>query len=259
MPITLTDDERRYFRDKLREARSVALRDAEGFHELLFALEGLGSKLAGKIHSFKTYKKALLKLANESAFSTAIPEQQLGFHPTAETLFGLVMQARNDAFHQGAIARHLTANATRLSLILEDALMSGGNRVQDFMVTNPICAQGWQPVSFVRQIMLENSFSFLPTYLEDEGHKKWYLLSDSSLASYLRNDKQGRNDRNDRLIQSIDIIVKGDRSFVRSAKQVRPEDTINTVLSDFDGNPVLVTQEPDSKQLLGILTAFDLL
>ena len=39
-------------------------------------------------------------------------------------LYDLVQDARNDALHQGAFARHLTIHAIGLALILEDALRS---------------------------------------------------------------------------------------------------------------------------------------
>ena len=34
-----------YFRDQLREARAIALKDAEEYHEIIFVLERLGSYL----------------------------------------------------------------------------------------------------------------------------------------------------------------------------------------------------------------------
>ena len=69
---------------------------------------------------------------------------------------------RNDALHQGACARHLANHAVQLALVLEDALMPSEPKVSDFMVRDAICAAHWQPISFVRQQMLANSFSYLP-------------------------------------------------------------------------------------------------
>jgi hypothetical protein len=65
--------------------------------------------------------------------------------------------------HQGAFARRLTGHAIELSLVLEDALRRSLDSpvVGDYMVRGPICAEPWQPISFIRQRMLANSFSFL--------------------------------------------------------------------------------------------------
>src|SRR6266545_618312 len=59
-------DARRYFRDELREARSAAFRDAEGFHELIFAIERLGCTRSGKAGSLANYRDALVDLARHS-------------------------------------------------------------------------------------------------------------------------------------------------------------------------------------------------
>lgn len=47
-PPTLQWDERLYHRDQLRAGRYAALADAEGFHEICFALEALGLRLYGE-------------------------------------------------------------------------------------------------------------------------------------------------------------------------------------------------------------------
>ena len=53
--------------------------------------------------------------------------------------------------------------------------------VGDFMVRNPICAELWHPISFIRQALLANSFSFLPVRRDT----KWHLISDLQIATYL--------------------------------------------------------------------------
>ncbi len=49
------------------------------------------------------------------------------------------------------------------------------------MVRSPVIAEVWQPISFVRQAMLTNSFSFLPVFIDGT----WKLLSDHFVAYYL--------------------------------------------------------------------------
>jgi hypothetical protein len=95
----------------------------------------------------------------------------------------MVQAARNEALHQGASARHLTQHCIELALVLEDALVNDATIVADYMVKAPLCAYSWQPLSFVRQQMLANSFSHLPIR---DADGKWYLLSDAAVASALR-------------------------------------------------------------------------
>jgi hypothetical protein len=97
-------------------------------------------------------------VAGESALASEVPAQWRGIHVPFPLLYGIVKDARNEALHQGAFARHLTVHAIELSLVLEDAMRRSFENpvVGDFMVRNPVCAELWQPLSFVRQQMLTN-------------------------------------------------------------------------------------------------------
>jgi hypothetical protein len=157
--------------------------------------------------------------------------------------------------HQGAFARHLTLHAVELSLILEDALMNNKNNVGHYMVRNPIVAQMWQPLSFIRQMMLANSFSYLPVPIKDEKRTEWRLIRDLDIARYLRT---GPDERNNRLAKALEEVVRlGDITLCRP-KICRRNDRIEKVLSDPDAHPTLIVSEQDG-ELLGILTPFDLL
>ena len=93
-----------HFRDELREARAAALRDAEGFQHILFVFERLGSRLLGQIRHLGQYKSKIVELAEKSPLAS-LP----GWHTTFEAKYEIVRKARNAAFHQGALARHLTS------------------------------------------------------------------------------------------------------------------------------------------------------
>jgi hypothetical protein len=151
-----------FFRDQFREARATALRDAEGFQEVLFVLERFGTSLTGGIQTLKKYEGDIQKMALISPLAKDIPERHKSWHLPFSKLYELVRKARNDALHQGAFARHLTNSAIQLTLVLEDALMSDRNMAGDYMVREPVCASSWQPLSFIRQQMLAHSFTYLP-------------------------------------------------------------------------------------------------
>lgn len=185
----LLDKERVFHRDRLREARYAALADAEGFQQMCFAIEALGKRLNPKATSLGGCRNQLEKLANLSALLPAAMDEQRAIKPF-HALFTSIKEARNDAMHTGAYARHVAADAVTLCLVLEDALMTEkkstgeGNRltVGDFMVSTPVVVQPWQTVEHARQLMLLNSFSYLPIWHEEQ----WWLVSDMEMARYLR-------------------------------------------------------------------------
>ncbi|HSP80368.1 MAG TPA: hypothetical protein VLQ93_17685 [Myxococcaceae bacterium] len=240
-----------FFRNQLREARAQALRDAEDFHALLFTFERLGAYLRGGTgRGFGAYKEAILQLVAPNVDGTATP--QTDFEP--QHLLELVRIARNDALHQGASARHLTINAIRIALLLEDALMNQviPQLVRHFMVANPTCAELWQPLGVVRHSMLANSFSYLP--IKDE-RGNWMLLSDYSVARFIRGpDRTKRLDMSVGEALKLNLELKLDKPVAVDVDQEVPK----LLEKPFNGLPFLVL-EAGGARLAGILTAFDLL
>lgn len=267
----LTRQEKLHFRDELRQARSVALRDAEAFDEIIYALERMGGHLCSDNCPARKNRKGKDKLitlihkgahlaqqANNSPLAVEIPSIRPDVHTCFEKLFRLVREARNDAMHEGAFARHLTTHAVELSIILEDALMYGLDKVSDFMVRSPVCASIWQPLSFIRQSMLINSFSYLPVCAtETSGKSTWQLIADLDLARYLR-AAANKIDLAKRLAQPLGQIIKLKEIELRNTKNLNPDVTIVEAMENWDGLPICV-RSTQSDDLVGILTPFDLL
>lgn len=245
-----------HFRNELREARAAALKDAEAFEQLIFVFERLGVFLTGSIKNLRGYAEALVREASNSPLAEKIPKDLPDWHAPFSTLYEIVKTARNEAMHEGAYARHLTKNSTELSLILEDALMAGSFYARDFMVRDPVCANMWQPISAVRRAMLINSFSFLPIALNSNSHIEWKLLSDYSVASYLRG-VNSNGERNRRLALKLSEAVKQKAIDLVDAKSCGPEAPVTDVLLKSQGRPVLVIGS--KRELLGIITPFDVL
>lgn len=239
----IASEARVYFRDELRLARLGALRDAEDFHGILFALERLGSFLRGKPASgLKAYRSDLLLLAGKGKGPVADVE--------VEEVFDLVHMGRNEALHQGAYARHLTANAIRLAIYLEDALVSElPDQAKYFMVPNPTCAELWHPLNLVRQAMLANSFSYLPVQHTNE----WKLIGDARLAAFLRS----RN-RSHLLTRTLgDAVVDG--LLLDTPTVLRPNESVAAALKGVQRGLYIVVAQEDESRLLGIISPFDLL
>lgn len=256
----LSTDVSAYFLNQLRDARTHALRDAEGFRDILFAIERLGLVLSGgEVNGnpgLGTYRPVLTELAREAPLFVDT-DQFEAFHPTFDALYTAVKDARNDAMHQGAYARHLTHHSVQLAIILEDALMASLSKVSHFMVRAPVTAEPWHPVSFVRQQMLENSFSYLPIAIDIQGKRSWRLVSEQAVARYLR-AATSNNERKDRLFKAVSKAITLDAHplVLDEAVSVEPTDEIQKVVPQLDGQPLLVH---DGARLVGILTAFDLL
>lgn len=236
----------------LRDARATALRDAEAFDQILFVVERLGSVLYGGIGDLGKYRDSIIAFAQKSPLGEEVPAQLRQWHTPFPDLYSMMQEARNDALHQGACARHLTTHAIQIALILEDA-MAEGDLVRDYMVNDVVQAYPWQPISFIRQQMLTNSFTYLPVYYND----KWGLLSDFELARYLRpaNSDRSKGQRKLRLMTLLSKAIE-DGVSTSAAVVVSPMTTVEEVLKMCNGQPVLVTHD---SQLMGIVSPFDLL
>lgn len=268
-----------HFRDSLRDARAGALRDAEGFEGLVWAFEKLGSFLLGHRGDFGTrnfgaYCAPLTDLANLSSLAEAAPCAFAALHTRAGVLLKMVKEARNDAMHEGVYARRATAHAVELALILEDALRIDMNDIGNFMVRAPVCAELWHPISFVRHLMLSNSFSYLPfrveptsacfAHLRTHGDSPaWYVVADRAVAAFLVEAaaKDGK-ERKELMFTTLERAILTDAVETLVPILRTHGDSVGDACREVLGKagvPVLVHDEKDPARLLGIVTAFDLL
>ncbi len=242
-----------YFRDEFRRARAAALEDAEGYQRVLFALERFGSYVTKATTGLGKYREEICRRACVSPLADDIPRQCREHHLPFRTLYELVREARNDALHQGAFARQLTTRTVELCLVLEDALMADAASVSDFMVKTPVCAEPWHPLSFIRQIMLENSFSHLPARINGD----WYWVSDFNLAVHLR--CTSKKERAKRLAARLDEATRHDPNLLIVAHTVFPDEPVEEVVQQVRELPAVVVARDDPGRIVGIITAFDLL
>ena len=121
--------------------------------------------------------------------------------------------------------------------------------IGDYMARNPVCAHSWQPISFIRQTMLENSFSHLPFRM----NANWYVISDIDIAKF-----RWESDGNHRMKEPLDCVV--DKIELMLATPVPPGATVHQASESAkcNGWPILVANE-DVEELLGIVTPYDLM
>lgn len=240
----------------MRDARAATFRDAEAFDEIIVVLEKLGGMLDEPERGLARYEEAITALVSGPPIGLKVPDDDgQGLHLPFRSLFNAVRIRRNQAFHTGAVARHLTQQATLLALILEESLMNGFQFVRDFMVTNPVCAEPWQPLSFIRQNMLLNSFSYLPVKVSENGGERWKVVSDSVLAAYFRGSQ---NEQRSRLAEKLSDALMNNHLQLEEAKVVDGGKKVTDVIKLLNHLPILVTNGSASN-LAGILTAHDLL
>lgn len=246
-----------FFANQLRSARLAALADAEAFDEIIHVVERLGSFLNGKLRDLGGYREAVTgpDIAGASGL-TGLPDTFRSLFTPFGELYDLVTQARNDALHQGAFARHLTKHAIELAVVLEDALSTYFEPVvSDFMVRDPVCAELWQPVGFIRQRMLANSYSHLPTRGDDGA---WLIVSETAVARFLGLNRNGGT-RKSRLAVVLQDASQKDSDLLVLAQSLPPGAAVCDALERLRPQGVLLVTDPQGGALLGILTAFDLL
>ncbi|NMF60680.1 CBS domain-containing protein [Pseudanabaena yagii] len=246
-----------YFRDLFRNARAIAQKDSESFDEILFSLERFGyflSKL--KDGNLGKYFTSISDIANNSSLADYIPNKHPSYHTQFKDLYDSVKDGRNDAMHHGAYARHLTDHAVQVALIIEDALMTGKDRLSDYMVRNVIQASLWQPLSFVRQQMLSNSFSYIPFLNEND---EWSFLCDRDIAKYI--NQNSKNWRKEKLANTVKQAINDlpNKLNFDDAISCKPDNSIGEVLELMKEKPLIVTDTNDKTKIIGIITAFDLL
>ncbi len=126
------------------------------------------------------------------------------------------------------------------------------NTAADYMVREVVVVEEWHLVAHARQMMLMHSFSFLPIRLNG----RWKLISEMSVARFLRQDRANR------LAMSIIDAERIESSLVCDAVEIRPDMEISNLYDASIGDHGrlwLVTETDGSERLLGVLTPFELM
>jgi len=248
---TVSESQRIEFLARLREARALVLRDAESFHEAVTALEHIGQVFAGQIRTgLGSYQKEILALAAEAERFT---------QEEVTRLFTVVREARNMAVHEGAWVRHLNTRLVDLFLILEEAIMSKMQRVEDLMVRTPVAAEPWHLLGHVRKLMLANSFSNIPVHVESSGTREWRILTDTTIMRWLRG-ATSKTEETRRLSTPVSDALEKHLIVAEKADCCRSDALVSELLPRMNHLPILVTQLVNGQeQLVGLIMTFDLL
>jgi CBS domain-containing protein len=232
----------------LRDARAVVYRNSESFSEAAAVLEHVGQQLRGELgNGLSAYEKVICDLAE-----TAPPIQR----ERVKSLFDTVRKARNDSVHSGDFIRHHATRLVELFLLLEEGLSMSGKNAGDLMVQNPTTAELWHNIAAVRRAMLTNAFSFLP--LKDTNGV-WKLLSDVSIVRYLKHTGTDK-DRNKLLGKQVQKALEDGEIELTDCNRISEEESVDDIARAMNHVPVLIIKKDgNNEDVIGILTAFDLL
>src|ERR1019366_6386252 len=159
-----------------RSARALVLRDSESFDAACRFLEYAGQVAKRAVgNGLGSYEEAIIWLALDPDLEGSDQATQ---RDGIRRLFTVIREARNNAIHDGAWARHLSSRLIELLLAMEETLVKPLPTVGDLMVRDPVTVEGWQLLHHARRMMLENAFSYLPTC---NDQREWALISDHDL------------------------------------------------------------------------------
>jgi CBS domain-containing protein len=250
-----------YYRDLLRHARYAAQANAEAFDEICFAVERLGQRLADKQMSLGKYRTYIRWCAEFSQMAKELAETYPMFFSRFDALFESLLQARNDAMHSGAWARHATERAVELCIALEEAVMNTNRArmdprilVGDHMVKTPISIEPWHPIALARQLMLTHSFSFLPTKIGG----RWLLVSERAIVDFLYN----KSNRDERLAMNVDTAYEKKLFDLVEAKTIKINDSVEDILAERTSTKTEFTLwlvVTEKEELVGVLSPFELM
>ena len=130
-------------------------------------------------------------------------------------------------------------------------------RAARYMVRNVVTAHPWEPVAGARHKMLENSFTCLPMRHDD----RWCLLTDRAVAEYLHGKGNGPEAEEPTLREKLKCTISEATQKhalgLEDAMAKPPETPVAKVVGKAE--PVLVVRTESGEDLLGIVTASDLL
>ena len=229
---------------------------------VLHEIERIAQYVSGKPHvtlrqATKPMKRLVRRYAPGRLVDTGLPG--VGW----DELYDRVVDGRNDIAHTGTEAAlagtRVATLATVLSAVLTELARNEDMvRVRDVMVSNPVCAHGWQTIADLRRTMLVNDYSALPLSRGPEDDGTWGCVRAEELAAFI-----AREDRSARgfTLAEVRADERGVSLSIYPANVVQECSPVKTLPGEAVPQlPVVVTRTVDGRsEIVGIVTAFDLL
>ena len=245
------------YRNEIRKARHAVTEEGAGYEVIVQAVERLGAYLwnpcseKGKFGDLGRYKKKLKNLVKDTVVMTDFCR-----------IYERVRNGRNAGVHQGAEARPLIQNAVELAIMLEHGLREASkmSKAREVMASPVVRAYTWEPVAQTRQKMLAGSYSALPLWRQkSEGCEGgWSVITADVIVKWLQQAPCNTCRKEREKMQLADAMAMEKRLEALKACETRPEEEIVLPAGGWTGGVLLVTHG-DQHDLIGVVTAFDLL
>ena len=241
-----------YFSKELRNARSTALADSEGWQTLISVFERLAKFVT------RCQRTTIGTFDAAQVFFQIIGGHQEGDIPPdghVKLLLQQVVVGRNSEFHGGAAARRFARHCVEFSFLLEEGLKNAMNKNLGLIMSSPVISvETWQMLTDVRRLMLENSFTWIP--VRKDG--VWLVISDHALVCYLeRNSEALKTETVSAALSEEQGLAAPLHKIFYEQMEIRNEKLLGSLAS----GPVLVasTKDRSPNRIVGVVTAFDLL
>ena len=236
------------YRDEIRAARYAVTEKGAGYEVIVQAVERLGAYL------WNPKKKR--GFGNLGEYKGVLRDLIL---TDFDRVYKRVRNGRNAGVHQGAEARPLIQNTVELAIMLEHALReaSGMNKAKDVMASPVVRTYTWEPVAQARQKMLAESYSALPLWQKkcEGGEGGWSVITADAIVKWLQQAPSTCRKEREKM-QLSGAIREGLKP--EEACKTGPEEEIELPDDGWRGGVLLVTNG-EQHDLIGIVTAFDLL
>ena len=240
------------YRNEIRKARHAVTEEGAGYEVIVQAVERLGAYLWNPKPKNKGFGdlgkyKEILKDLVPTDFDRVYERVRIG---------------RNAGVHQGAEARPLIQNAVELAIMLEDGLREASqmSKAQEVMASPVVRAYTWEPVAQTRQKMLAGSYTALPLWRKkSEGCEGgWFVITADAIVEWLQQASCNTCRKEREKMQLADAMAMEKGLKALKACKTGPEEEIALPAGGWNGGVLLVTHV-DQHDLIGVVTAFDLL
>ena len=246
----MDDDERdrmRHTAEALRKARGRVLQGSSNFLDIVQVIETFGRE---------HWKKKYLKCINKKLAELIDAGNTGGSPEEVRRLLDAMREGRNEAVHEGTLGRRLARDCVRVSIMVEEALRREAEMksVSDSMVETIVYARLWQTLRTIRRTMMENDFTHLP--FENKG--QWHTVDAEALCVYRDQHRDKEKDVWGRTLR--DAKERPDKPLdVGKAVLVDLGEDIHEATMRLKGKGMLLVRGKCDEEIVGVLTAFDLL
>ena len=126
----------------------------------------------------------------------------------------------------------------------------------DLMIRDVCYADIDHPMSYIRQRMLVNAFSYLPVIKTD---RSVWMLSDFAIARWLR--QMSWEQQKGALVRTLKTVVEDTADSLELVKPISlpSETSIADLAKSLSSMPILLHEPKNKKKIVGLISAFDLL